>query len=340
MLMNKKHITAFFGGSFDPPHPGHFGVASGALDSGRCDTVLWVPAYAPPHKQGSERAAFEKRFEMVSNLISGCHGMQISDIERRLALEPSYTIDILEHLQNEIPDKLALLIGEDSLAQLHTWHRAHDLVQHYEILTYPRNGIQADETYLRLYWDREECQKLLSGKLDGKFFEISSTEIRKKMAKNAKWSDIKELTKIIMDGEAENSAKLSAKNLENNMSEKTDYKELLDFCIKCAEDKLAENVATLEIGKVSSVADYMMVATASSEPQLRALSSYIERQVREIYKLRTLNQPDDSSSGWVLLDFGNLIVHLMTPEARERYDLEGLWGESPTAATASKLARR
>ena len=124
------------------------------------------------------------------------------------------------------------------------------------------------------------------------------------------------------------------------MNGKIDYKVLLDFCIKCAEDKLAENISTLEIGKVSSVADYMMIATASSEPQLRALASFIERQVREEYKLRTLNQPDDSSSGWVLLDFGNLIVHLMTPESRERYDLEGLWGESPTAETASKIARR
>ena len=124
------------------------------------------------------------------------------------------------------------------------------------------------------------------------------------------------------------------------MNGKIDYCELLDFCIKCAEDKLAENVVTLEIGKVSSVADYMMVATASSEPQLRALSSFIERQVREKYQLRTLGQPDDSASGWVLLDFGNLIVHLMTPESRERYNLEGLWGENPTAATAAKMARR
>ncbi|MBE6387074.1 MAG: ribosome silencing factor [Lentisphaerae bacterium] len=129
--------------------------------------------------------------------------------------------------------------------------------------------------------------------------------------------------------------------MENiDMVEKTDYQALLDFCIKCAEDKLAENIVTLNIGKVSSVADYMMVATASSEPQLRALSSFIERQVRDEFKLRTLNQPDDSSSGWVLLDFGNLIIHLMTPESRERYNLEGLWGENPSHATAEKLARR
>ena len=320
--MKRKNITAFFGGSFDPPHPGHLGVALGALNSGRCDRVLWVPAYAPPHKQNTKRAPFEERMRMVSELTAPYSAMEVSDIEKRLALDPSYTIAVLERAASEIPGEIALLIGEDSLVQLHTWHRAHELAERYEILTYPRNGFAADEKYLAGFWSPEECHKLLSGKLDGKFFEISSTEIRKKMAKNANWSNIKELTKTIME------------NTEKNMSEKIDYKALLDFCIKCAEDKLAENISTLEIGKVSSVADYMMVATASSEPQLRALSSFIERQVREEYKLCTLNQPDDSASGWVLLDFGNLIVHLMTPESRERYDLEGLWGE-----TASKLSR-
>lgn len=337
--MSKKNITAFFGGSFDPPHPGHLGVALGALNSGRCSCVLWVPAYAPPHKQGLERAPFETRIRMVSDMIAEQTAMQVSDIEKRLALDPSYTIKVLEHAKAEIDGEIALLIGADSLAQLHTWHRAHELVEAYQILTYPRNTVCVDEEYLKQYWNPSECRKLLSGVLDGKFFEISSTEIRKKMAKNAKWSDIKELTKEIMDSSGQTLSGISEKQ-ENNMDGKIDYKALLDFCIKCAEDKLAENISTLEIGKVSSVADYMMIATASSEPQLRALASFIERQVREEYKLRTLNQPDDSSSGWVLLDFGNLIVHLMTPESRERYDLEGLWGESPTAETASRIARR
>lgn len=199
MTERKKKVTAFFGGSFDPPHPGHLGVALGALGSGRCDRVLWVPAYAPPHKKGVERAPFEKRMEMVSSLISGYSDMQVSDVEDRLKLNPSYTIDVLEYAQAETADRLVLLIGEDSLSQLHTWHRAHELVERYEILTYPRNTAVADEKYLKAYWSEKECRKLLSGRLDGKFFEISSTEIRKKMAKNAKWSDIKELTKVIMD---------------------------------------------------------------------------------------------------------------------------------------------
>ncbi|MBO5900063.1 MAG: adenylyltransferase/cytidyltransferase family protein, partial [Lentisphaeria bacterium] len=100
--MSQNQITAFFGGSFDPPHPGHLGVASGALRSGKCDNVLWVPAYAPSHKPGRDRIAFEQRFDMVLQMISGISGMAVSDIEARLALTPSYTILVMEKLEAEI----------------------------------------------------------------------------------------------------------------------------------------------------------------------------------------------------------------------------------------------
>jgi nicotinate-nucleotide adenylyltransferase len=196
--MSQNQITAFFGGSFDPPHPGHLGVASGALRSGKCDNVLWVPAYAPPHKPGRDRIAFEQRFDMVLQMISGISGMAVSDIEARLALTPSYTILVMEKLKAEISGSLALLIGEDSLAQLHTWHRAKELVRKYDILTYPRSGSEVTKEYLSQFWSEKECEKLLSGMLDGRLFEISSTEILKKLAENAQWSDIKELTNEIM----------------------------------------------------------------------------------------------------------------------------------------------
>ena len=189
--MAETHYTAFFGGSFDPPHYGHLGVARGALRSGRCAEVLWVPAFSPPHKQGVERLDFDERMRLVSEMISGEENMAVSDIERRLALEPSYTYSVLSELSRELKHPAALLIGEDSLVQLHTWHKAHELVENYLILTYPRAGSVADWAYLEQFWSLNECEKLLSGRLEGKFFEISSTEIRKKLAKSAKWSNIK-----------------------------------------------------------------------------------------------------------------------------------------------------
>ena len=104
-------------------------------------------------------------------------------------------------------------------------------------------------------------------------------------------------------------------------------REIAEFCIKCAEEKLAVDPALLALGSDSSIADFFIVASANSEPQLRALTSFIERQVRDVYQLRPLSGDIDSNAGWTLLDFGDVIVHLMTPEMREKYDLETLWGE-------------
>ena len=104
-------------------------------------------------------------------------------------------------------------------------------------------------------------------------------------------------------------------------------REVAEFCIRCAEEKLAEDPALLTLGEESSIADFFVVATANNEPQLRALTSFIERQVRDRFQLRPLSGDIDNAGGWTLLDFGNVIVHIMTPEMREKYDLETLWGE-------------
>ena len=116
---------------------------------------------------------------------------------------------------------------------------------------------------------------------------------------------------------------------EETKTTKVDPAVLADFCVKCAEDKLAENVVSISIGKVSSVADYIVIATANSEPQLRALVGFIEREVLEKLGKKTLHRPEISVTecGWALLDFGTVILHVMTPETREKYNLESLWGK-------------
>lgn len=175
---------AFFGGSFDPPHLGHLGVALAAAASGRTDRILFAPGYLPPHKTGRRRAPFADRLAMVKLLISGHEELEVCDIEGRLQLIPSYTIDVLARLAQERPaDRLQLLIGGDSLMSLHEWRRAEELVDLYEILTYPRPGITPDEAALARIWPEKTARKLAAGIIPGSFFEISSTNIRKSMAK-------------------------------------------------------------------------------------------------------------------------------------------------------------
>lgn len=118
---------------------------------------------------------------------------------------------------------------------------------------------------------------------------------------------------------------------------KTTPSELADFCMKCADEKLAENTVKIHVGDSSSVADYFVIATANSEPQLRALIGFLEREVREKFALRPLSESGESASGWILIDLGTVIVHIMTPEVRDRYNLEGLWGEKPSEDAVKSL---
>ena len=174
---------AFFGGSFDPPHLGHLGVARAALRSGRCRRVVWFPGFMPPHKTDRRRAAFSDRMAMVKLLISGEPDMEVSDYEDRLRLSPSYTIDVLRRLHLDTGEKYRLLIGADSLLNLHTWHEADALVREFEIITYPRNGATVTADALSTHWDRETAEKLAATEIPGKIFEISSRELRFSMEK-------------------------------------------------------------------------------------------------------------------------------------------------------------
>ena len=111
---------------------------------------------------------------------------------------------------------------------------------------------------------------------------------------------------------------------ENERIEKA--KALAEFCIQCAEDKKAEDPVLIKLPETSGVADYFVVATANSDPHLQALANHIERQVRENFQVRVLSGENGDHGGWVLLDFNDVIVHIMLPEIREKYQLETLWG--------------
>lgn len=186
--------TAFFGGSFDPPHSGHLGVAEGALRSGRCDRVMWVPAFMPPHKLDRDRQSFQHRYNMVQLLTAGREGHLVSDIEYRRRRNPSYTFDLLEELNSSGNEKFQLLIGADSLLELHTWHRAQELAERFELLVYPRPNCTVTYGKLLEKFPPHLAEKLEKSLLDGEFFEISSTLLRFSMEKSANRDNIISMT--------------------------------------------------------------------------------------------------------------------------------------------------
>lgn len=122
--------VAFFGGSFDPPHRGHVGVAKAARELLELDTVLFAPVGLQPLKSAGASATFVDRLEMVRLAIAGEPGFAVSVADApRADGKPNYTLDTLRRLRAELPasGELFCLMGADSLATFRSWHGAAEI---------------------------------------------------------------------------------------------------------------------------------------------------------------------------------------------------------------------
>jgi ribosome-associated protein len=104
-------------------------------------------------------------------------------------------------------------------------------------------------------------------------------------------------------------------------------KEILkDFILKCLEEKNATNVTCMEIKGETPLADYMIFASGRSAKNIRSIGEFVALELKHELKWNAFVEGLQGSD-WILLDAGNVIVHLFHPEAREQLKLEELWSE-------------
>jgi len=111
------------------------------------------------------------------------------------------------------------------------------------------------------------------------------------------------------------------------------------LCRKLADNKKAEDIVILDVRELSSVTDYFVIASGTSEPHLRAIVDEIIDTLREDHDVRPRAVDGTLQTAWVVLDFFDVIVHVMKKDVRERYDLETLWGDAPRVKV-KKTARK
>ncbi len=97
-----------------------------------------------------------------------------------------------------------------------------------------------------------------------------------------------------------------------------------------AADRQASDILLLDLRPVSVLADYFVICSGNSERQIEALDREIVDQVSRDDHLRPRQREGDPASGWVLLDYGDVVVHIFSPREREFYHLEELWSAAPT----------
>jgi ribosome-associated protein len=113
--------------------------------------------------------------------------------------------------------------------------------------------------------------------------------------------------------------------LEGEYDALTIARDAVDAC----EDKKASDTTLIDIGKVTTLADYFVIATGNSDRQIGAIASGVQERMKEL-GVPLLQYEGLPTDGWVLLDYGQVIVHIFAAEQRSYYDLERRWHEAPT----------
>jgi ribosome-associated protein len=116
-------------------------------------------------------------------------------------------------------------------------------------------------------------------------------------------------------------------------------KQLALLAADAADDRKAGDATLIDISQVSILADYLLIVSGYSKVQLRAISGSIIDKLEADFNRLPLRTEGQNQGGWILLDYGDLIVHIMMPEQREFYNLEAFWGHGETIALPQVSAK-
>ena len=175
---------ALFGGSFDPIHLGHTGVAHVAGRQIEAETVVFIPAKCSPLKVSFPQADDHDRLRMIELAIRTDGAFAVSDCELRRAA-PSYTLDTVRQFQASygLDTSIYWLLGADSVKDLVYWHKIDELIDTCNVSVMYRGGFDVPtfDEYVPL-WGSERVEKLRTHVVETPSIDISSTQIRRHLA--------------------------------------------------------------------------------------------------------------------------------------------------------------
>ncbi len=103
--------------------------------------------------------------------------------------------------------------------------------------------------------------------------------------------------------------------------------------IRSIQEKKGENIVSLDLRKIQeAVADFFVICEANNQPQIRAITEFVEDEVKKNCGENPYRHEGKQNLQWVLLDYVNIVVHIMTPETRKFYKLEEMWSDAPQEA--------
>jgi len=107
-----------------------------------------------------------------------------------------------------------------------------------------------------------------------------------------------------------------------------DRKAFVKEIVSILDSKKAENISALDVRGLTSLADYFVIATATSDTHAKALADYVEEEIKRQYGELPHHIEGREWNRWIVLDYGDVIVHIMLPDVRDYYGIDWLWADA------------
>jgi nicotinate-nucleotide adenylyltransferase len=327
------------GGSFNPAHGGHLHLSVIALQRLDLDEVWWLVSPQNPLKPVDGMAPFAARLDQARRVAFGHKRIRVTDLENRLG-GSGYTVDTLKTLRRRFPRlRFVWLMGGDNLVQIRRWDRWAEIFRTVPIAVFDRPSYAlkalaglAAQRFARHRLPAGAGRRLAEAKPPAwAFFHTrldptSATRIRTEREPTPSPASAEQGPEL-----ATITALTSRTSSRPRWARHATTKELLDLVLTTLEDGKAEDIVTIDLAGKTTIADYMVVASGRVARQVAALTEHLEEALSHRARISIEGK---AQGDWVLIDAGDVIVHLFRPEIRAYYNLEKLWSEALPDAEA------
>lgn len=328
--------VGILGGTFDPIHIGHLRAAEEVREAMGLESVWFIPAARPPHKSGAGVTAFEHRIEMVRIALTGIGHFRVLGLEEARA-GFSYSIDTLKELRRTHGDVdgFFFILGLDAFLEIGTWKDPEHLTDHSDLVVIGRGPVVAWEEACGVVarefprhapvpgTDRFEAP----GQGSIHFLPVTNLDVSASGIR-ARVRDGRSIRFLVPDAVISylEDKKLYQTNAESGSSplEAGDAFDLPSRIVREIEENKGEDVVVIDVRGRSDFTDYFVVAHGRSNRHVRGIAEKLEQALAgEEMRCRCIEGLEEAD--WVLMDYGDVVVHIFYEPLRAFYDLEGLW---------------
>ncbi|RIK91371.1 MAG: hypothetical protein DCC72_10895, partial [Burkholderiales bacterium] len=337
-----RRRIGLLGGTFDPVHVAHVALARAALAHLALDELRFVPTGRSWQKVDAGASA-QQRIEMLGIATAGLPRTSIDERETKRA-GASYTIDTLIELRAQLGEAAALvwIVGSDQLRNLPTWHRWEELLHYAHLAVARRAGdtLEGLDARVRALVDAHAGEELPDAPAGSIVFfpmppmQVSGSALRDRLARGGRPAEL--LPPGVLDyidrnrlyratPPREEPTRAPRPRSSATKRNRMDPRKLQRVVVDALDDIKAQDIRVFDTTAQTELFDRVIIATGTSNRQTRALASHVRDKVKEA-GAPVVSMEGADTGEWVLVDLGDIVVHVMQPAIRQYYNLEELWG--------------